>query len=182
VIRLFAALSLPPEIAGALAERRRGLLGARWRPLESLHITLRFFGELAENVAVDLDGELARIDAPAFELALQGAGHFGAGKAIDAVWAGVAANPELDRLAHACERAARRCGLAPETRRYHPHVTLAYLRRPDPLAVAGWIQANNLLHSPGFPVKRFALYSSRLGREGSRYSIERSYPLAERAP
>jgi 2'-5' RNA ligase len=57
-------------------------------------------------------------------------------------------------------------------------VTLAYLRRPEPAAVAVWIQANNLLASPPFPATAFGLYSSWRGEAGSRYRLERLYPLA----
>jgi 2'-5' RNA ligase len=179
MIRLFAALSLPDAIAAPLSARQGGLPGARWRPRESLHITLRFFGEIAEDRAEDLDGELAEIRAPVLDLALSGVGHFGEGAAIEAIWAGVADNPALGRLARACEAAARRCRLKPETRRFHPHVTLAYLRRPEPAGVAAWIQANNLLLSPPFSARAFGLYSSWRTREGSRYRLERAYPLAD---
>jgi 2'-5' RNA ligase len=182
VIRLFAALGLPPEIALSLGEHQGGLKGARWRPPESLHVTLRFFGEISEDVAADLDAELAGVASPSFSLDLEGVGCFGEGRDINAVWAGVAESAELARLAHACEAAARRCGLKPDTRRYHPHVTLAYLRRPQPMAVAAWIQANNLLRSPAFPIEHFGLYSSRLGREGSRYQRERVYEFDPLSP
>ncbi len=178
MIRLFAALALPPDIVQALGEHQLGLPGARWRPPESLHVTLRFFGDIAENLAADLDLELAGIDAPAFDLSLQGVGSFGEGADVEAVWAGVRDNPALRRLAGSCETAARRAGLKPQTRKYHPHVTLAYLRRPDPTAVAAWIQTHNLLHSPPFAAETFRLYSSWRSRDGSRYRSEGAYPLA----
>lgn len=178
MIRLFAALGLPDAIALPLIARQAGLSGARWRPRESLHVTLRFFGDIAEDLAADLDAELAAIAATRLELTLAGVGCFGEGEAIDAIWAGVSENPALNHLAHACEVAAQRSGLRPDTRRYHPHVTLAYLRRPDPVAVAAWIQSHNLLRSPPFEALSFGLYSSWSGKEGSRYRLERSYPLA----
>lgn len=177
MIRLFAALPVPAAIAEALEKRQTGLEGARWRPLEALHVTLRFFGEVREDVARDLDGELAAIDARAFEITLEGAGSFGDGQDIHAIWAGVSENAELNRLAAACETAARRAGLKPEKRRYRPHVTLAYLKRPDPAQVGAWIQANNLLKSPPIAVESFALFSSVLAREGAQYRVEAEYPL-----
>ncbi len=180
MIRLFAALRLPPDIALALGERQSGLMDARWRPRESLHVTLRFFGHVTEPVAADLEVELAALAGRGFELALDGVGCFGEGAHIEAVWAGVAASPGLGRLARACEMAARRASLKPDTRRYHPHVTLAYLRRPDPIAVAGWIQSNNLLRSPTFWIEDFGLYSSWQSREGSHYRLERVYSLDRR--
>lgn len=177
MIRLFAALAVPPEIGRALQTRQNGIDGARWRPLEALHVTLRFFGDVRQDVARDLDAELMSVSGRPFAIRLEGAGAFGEGPEIHAVWAGVAESPELKRLADACETAARRAGLKPEKRDYRPHVTLAYLRRPDPAHVAAWIQANNLLKSPEIAIDRFGLYSSHLGGEGSHYRLETEYRL-----
>ena len=177
MIRLFAALAIPSDVGRALQARQTGIDGARWRPLEALHVTLRFYGELREDVARDLDAELLKIAQPPFEIILQGAGSFADGGEIEAVWAGVAENPALTRLAKACEAAARRAGLKPDPRLYRPHVTLAYLRHADPAQVAAWIQTHNLLKSPVIPVTSFGLYSSFLGKAGSTYREEAAYPL-----
>lgn len=181
MIRLFAAVALPDEIIQALTRRQTGVEGARWRGPDQLHVTLRFFGELREDVARDLDAELSGIVAEPFQIELEGAGSFGEGPDIHAIWAGVAENAALKRLAKACETAARRTGLKPDTRHYHPHVTLAYLRRADPAEAARWIQANNLLKSPPITVERFGLYSSFLGSDGAHYRLEAEYPLLGRA-
>jgi 2'-5' RNA ligase len=172
MIRLFAALSLPDDVGTALQRRQTGVEGARWRPLEALHVTLRFFGEIREDIARDLDLELTAVRGAAFDLELQGVGAFGEGADIHTIWAGVADNPDLRRLAKACETAARRSGLKAETRHYRPHVTLAYLRHADPAEVGAWVQANNLLKSP--PIR---LYSSFLGSEQAHYRLEAEYPL-----
>jgi 2'-5' RNA ligase len=178
MLRLFAAVEVPPEIGEGLVRRQQGLPGARWRPTESLHITLRFFGSTAENVARDLDAELAAISGAPFELELEGVGSFGEGREVHAVWAGVSESEPLRRLASRCEAAARRAGLKPESRAYRPHVTLAYLRRAEPDRVGAWVQGHNLLKSPPFRVTWFGLYSSWPTSEGSRYELEREYPLA----
>lgn len=177
MIRLFAAIAVPDDIGAPLLRRQNGLPGARWRPLEALHITLRFFGDVQERVAEDLDLELSRITAPPIGLTLDGVGAFGEGPDIHAVWAGVAENPPLRTLAGRCETAARRARMAPDNRAWRPHVTLAYLRRPDPADVAAWIEANSLLRSPAFAVDRFGLYSTHQTSEGSRYVLERDYRL-----
>ncbi len=177
MIRLFAAVAVPADIAIALSRRQQGLEGARWRTAEQMHITLRFFGEIREDLARDLDAELSSVGGGRFEISLEGAGAFGEGGDISAIWAGVAESPELKRLAKACETAARRAGLKPETRNYRPHLTLAYLKRPEPDKVAAWIQANNLLKSPPIPVDRFGLYSSFLASDGAQYRLEAEYAL-----
>lgn len=177
MIRLFAAVAVPDEIAQALARRQTGLNGARWRTAEQLHLTLRFFGEVREDVARDLDAELSALAGGPFEVVLEGVGAFGEGADISAVWAGIAESEPLRRLARGCETAARRAGLKPETRNFRPHVTLAYLRRAEPDKVAAWIQANNLLKSPPIWVDRFGLYSSFLASDGAQYRLEAEYAL-----
>ena len=177
MIRLFAAVAIPPDIGEGLVRRQQGLPGARWRPPESLHITLCFFGAVAEDVAADLDAELSEISTAGFELELQGVGSFGGAEDLRAVWAGVVESEPLRRLAGRCASAARRAGLKPEARAYRPHVTLAYLKRADPGRAAAWIQGHNLLKSPPFRVGRFGLYSSWPSPEGSRYERERDYRL-----
>jgi 2'-5' RNA ligase len=177
MLRLFAALALPDDIAQALAARQTGLAGARWSPPGQLHVTLRFFGEIPRVEAADLDAELAGVEGDPITLTLEGVGTFGEAAEIRVLWAGVVENAPLRRLAARCESAARRAGLTPDKRVYSPHVTLAYLRRPDPGRVAAWVQTHNLLKSPEFQVAEFGLYSSWPTPEGARYALERSYPL-----
>jgi RNA 2',3'-cyclic 3'-phosphodiesterase len=177
VIRLFAAVAIPEEIGEGLVRRQQGLPGADWRPTEAFHITLRFVGEVSESLADDLDAELSVVSGEALTLSLAGVGCFQDGDDIHAIWAGVAENQALRRLAARCETAARRAGLEPDKRAWRPHVTLAYLHHPDPARVAAWIQGHNLLKSPPFRVTSFGLYSSRLGDAGAIYRREREYPL-----
>jgi 2'-5' RNA ligase len=177
MIRLFAALSIPPEIAQGLARRQEGVPGARWSSAENLHITLRFFGELPETTAADLDEALATIDGGGFDVELAGVGAFGEAQDVRSLWAGVAPSPSLTQLAKRCETAARLCGLKAETRAFRPHVTLAYLKRAPAHKVAAWIADHNLLRSPPWRAHRLDLYSSWRGEDGSRYELERAYPL-----
>jgi 2'-5' RNA ligase len=177
MIRLFAAIAVPDEIGEGLTRRQQGLPGARWRPTTAFHVTLRFFGEITESTADDLDAELSTISLAPITLALEGVGSFDDGGEPHAVWAGVAENEPLKRLAARCESAARRAGLPADRRAWRPHVTLAYLRRANPARVAAWIQGHNLLKSPPFTAGDFGLYSSHLSGQGASYRLERSYPL-----
>jgi 2'-5' RNA ligase len=116
MLRLFAAVAVPEDLGEALARRQKGVQGARWRPPESLHITLRFFGDVPENVADDIDSALSVVSGEPLTLELSGVGTFGEGADVHVLWAGVAENPALRRLAKAVETAARRAGLKPESR------------------------------------------------------------------
>jgi len=178
MLRLFAAVEIPPEAAEELTSRMRDLPGARWQASEKLHVTLRFFGEVREDCAADLDAELARVVCRPFELALRGVGVFGEGSEARAVWAGVEESEPLKVLAGRCESAARRAGLKADKRAWRPHVTMAYLKAPEPERVAGWLGTHALLRTPPFRVTWFGLWSSTLHPDGSRYDLEREYPLS----
>lgn len=177
MIRLFAAIPIPYDLGEDLSGRQGGLDGARWRPIEAFHITLRFIGDVAEPLADNINSALAAVRGKPFELNLESTGAFGEGRDIHAVWAGVGDSELLRILQGRCESACRRVGLKPETRKYRPHVTLAYLNHPDPAAVADWLARHSWLKSPPFKVDRFGLYSSRQTSEGSRYQLEREYLL-----
>ena len=117
MIRLFAALAIPDGVAQSLAPSQCGIAGARWRPAEALHVTLRFFGDVTEVVAEDLDAELAKVTGKPLTLSLSGVGAFDEGDRITAIWAGLQDNEGLRVLAGRCEAAARRAGQRGATRR-----------------------------------------------------------------
>jgi RNA 2',3'-cyclic 3'-phosphodiesterase len=62
MLRLFTAIPIPEDVAETLARRQSGLPGARWRPLDALHVTLAFYGEASERTADDLASELTRAE------------------------------------------------------------------------------------------------------------------------
>jgi RNA 2',3'-cyclic 3'-phosphodiesterase len=178
-VRLFAALAIPDDVAERLLALQKGVGGAKWRPRENLHLTLRFFGELAEPVANDVAEELAQLaDATTpFELQLKGAGSFGKADP-HTLWIGVAESAALKKLASACERTARRAGLAPAPRKFAPHVTLAYLANADLERVKAFEARLGLFKSRAWEVESFALYSSLVRKGGpSLYRLEAEYFL-----
>ena len=177
MIRLFVALSLPHELRVRLAGLRGQVPGARWVPPENMHITLRFIGEVDTATADDVHGELERIDTGPPEIRLSGVGQFESRGQVRALWAGVERNEELQRLQAKVEKACQRVGLAPETRRFHPHVTLARCKSTNLARVAHFIEDHSAFAAPAFQADSFVLYSSTLGRTGSVYSPEVEYPL-----
>ncbi len=178
-VRLFAALDLPDDVAERLMALMKGVPGAKWRPRENLHLTLRFFGDVPEPVADDIDaalGEVGEVNGP-FELQLKGAGSFG-GADPHALWIGARDSAELTKLAKDCERAARRAGLKPEGRKFAPHVTLAYLSNAAIDRVQAFEQRVALFETRPFRVERFGLYSSQVRKSApSLYRLEAEYPL-----
>lgn len=175
--RLFVALSIPEAAAETLERLQTGLIGARWRPRENFHLTLRFIGEADRHGFAEIRSALAKVDAPGFDLQLSGLGFFGDRKPR-ALWVGAAPSPELMHLQTKVETAMARAGFAGEGRKFTPHITLANIKGLPPGRVAELCAANGLFSCERFRVEEFHLYSSRLGREASHYTIEESYALS----
>ncbi|WP_372422009.1 RNA 2',3'-cyclic phosphodiesterase [Salinarimonas chemoclinalis] len=176
--RLFVGLEIPEDVVATLAACRGGLPGARWVEPENYHVTLRFIGDVDEDVAEDVYALLAerRPRAPV-EIVLDGLGCFGGDKP-HAVFATVHASEALVALHDEAERLVRRAGLAPERRRFTPHVTLARLRRVPPRDVAAWIAARAPFERLAFSAERIAVFSAREQTGGGPYVVEAAYPLA----
>ena len=176
-LRLFAALPVPEDIGETLKPLMKGVPGARWRPRENFHITLRFFGEMDERQAEDLDAELAAIQAPAFTLGLEGAGWFGKADP-HALWLGLSDTGPVTALNAKCDKAARRAGLAPDPRKFHPHMTLAYLQGTPMDRLERFIKRCEGLETEAWPVTHFTLYASWTHRgEANIYEALADYPL-----
>ena len=179
--RLFTGIEIPSGIAEALNRLRGGLPGARWIERENYHITLRFLGDIDDRAAHDAASVLADIRKPAFDLHFDGLASFG-GRKPRSVHAQVVATPALLHLQDEHERLMRRIGLAPETRKFTPHVTLARLRNTSSHDVAHYLSERGFFRTAPFPVTRFVLFSSRASSGGGPYVVEESYPLQVASP
>ncbi len=178
MVRLFVAVDLPAPVRQRLAVLQGGVPAARWVQAESLHLTLRFIGEVDYATARDIDAALGRIRAPAFEVSIAGVGCFGPDKRPRALWAGTDPSPPLQFLRDKVDRAVVAAGLAPDDRKFKPHITLARFRdRPGPRLIR-WMTDNSLLRIQPVPVDRFVLFESTLGGEGAIYRPVADYPLS----
>jgi 2'-5' RNA ligase len=174
--RLFVGLELPEPVRLRLSLVAGPLPGARWIEPESLHITLRFAGDIDNRTADELVGFLDDIDLPAFDISIREIAAFG-GREPKVIYAGVEGGPALEQLQRATERAARSAGLAPEARTFKPHVTLARLKGTPPEVVARFLGSRAGLALSPFPVERFILFSSRPHVGGGPYVVENVFPL-----
>ena len=176
--RLFTGLEIPADVGFALSLKRGGLSGARWIDADNYHITLRFIGDVDHQTANEVADSLDRLsNSMRFEVRMTHLGSFGGDKPR-ALYAGVEPSEALNRLQAAQERVLQRAGLAPEGRKFVPHVTLARLRGTPAFDVARFMAEAGRFEPLQFPVGRFVLFSSRDSVGGGPYVVEQSYPLA----
>ncbi len=171
MIRLFVGLELPTATRQALALLRGGVDGARWQTDAQYHLTLRFIGEVETRRAGEIADALGRIRFAPFALDIEGLGVFGKLRKPRALWAGVRDPAPLKHLHEKIDQALDRVGIAPETRKYRPHVTLARFRGRC-ARLERYLVDHRDFATPRITVDHFALFSSHLGHEGARYVVE----------
>lgn len=178
MFRLFVGIALPQEVRIRLSMLCSGLPGAKWIDAESMHLTLRFIGEVRGDLAEDIDAALQQVDAPAFDLLLTGIDCFENGGKPHTVWTGVDKQPLLSHLRDKVESALVRAGCEPERRKFKPHVTLARLRGGSEGGRLGaFMQQYNRIAVGPFLVDSFTLFRSHLGSEKAHYEALVEYPL-----
>ena len=176
-VRCFAALPVPEPAAAALervvAPLRAGTWPVRWVRPEGIHITLKFYGEVAEERAAAIAESLAFATGGIGPLGLAFAG-FGAFPAPDrprVLWAGLDAPSALEILQDRIETRAEGMDFPGEGVVFRPHVTIGRVREGEriPRAESDRLLATALTDQ--FSVDRVVLYSSVPGPGGAVYSI-----------
>ena len=174
--RLFVALRPPHAIRAALVAAMHGISGARWQDDEQLHLTLRFIGEVDRHRAEDIAAALGGLHAAAVTARIAGVSLFERQGRAHMMWAGVAPHEPIAALHRKVDQLLARVRIAPETRAFVPHITLARLNRASG-PVAPFLALHSDLASPDFTFGHVTLYESEMGHGGSRYHPVARYPL-----
>lgn len=176
MIRLFVGLSIPDDHRRELSLIQNGVKDARWIDAENLHITLRFIGEVDEDVAAEVVEALRYVTATPFDVTLKGVGTFGSPP--HSLWVGAEDTPTgaLSHMHASVESALVRAGLPPEGRKFTPHVTLTRFRRSvNPGRLAQHLSTHAGFALPPFTVQGFTLFQSHLGHTGAHYTPLSTY-------
>lgn len=170
-MRLFIAIDIPDRAKQQLQQLQDPNLGVRWTSPGTMHLTLRFVGEVEKfsqkNQLVD---ELASIQVPSFEMTIKGLGYFPPRKQPKVVWAGIKQNNTLMKLQKSVEQACRSVGFDPEKRPYKPHITIARVKNVSKKEVNTFFNQHKRVRIEEIPVEEFILYESKLHPDGAIHS------------
>jgi len=133
------AIELPEDVRARLVQLRRrvdrGGTEIRWSRPETMHLTLKFLGDVkAESIAEVTEacrgaaGGAGGAGASPVEVAVEGLALFPSPKRPRVVSGRVAAGDGLVALQAAVERGLAKAGFAAERRGYRPHVTVGRLK------------------------------------------------------
>lgn len=184
-LRLFAAISLSPEILNklqAVLDQAASIpSGVRWAEPVNLHLTLKFFGEMSEEqlpLITDLLAKTAARHAP-FPLDLAGFEGFPNSRNPKVLFVPVRLGQEKVKvLAEDMEKASSVFGFPSEKKSFHAHLTLGRVKTEKNLTEV-WEQLTRLCHESfgNFEAASFSLYQSRLTGDGPVYNRLREFTL-----
>ncbi|MBU2648366.1 RNA 2',3'-cyclic phosphodiesterase [bacterium] len=176
--RLFIAIDLPGQLKTEISVLcAYGLPGVAWVDSDQLHLSLRFVGEVNEQVSESIQTCLLKVQQSSFSMTLQGVGTFPGGKSPRVIWVGVEKNKSLLQLKNKVEYQLNRISIEGEKRRFHPHVTIGRVKTSKIKRIGDYLAHFDLYRSEPFPVERISLFSSLLTPVGAKYTKLMDYPL-----
>ena len=187
-MRLFVALDIDETIRHRIRDFIEGVCqfapAARWVRPESLHVTLKFIGEIAEGEVKKIQQALKTISAESFDLNFCGYGFFPDGKAPRVFWIASEGGAKLTLLAKTVDEALVGVGVPKEEHAFNAHLTLArggrgsgsprkqktdrpnrsFKRLQEKLAAVPAAEFGTMI------AREFFLYQSQLAPGGSKYT------------
>lgn len=186
MIRSFIAIELPDEIRHALAEvqknLRRDVGGVRWVEPGSIHLTLKFLGDIpAEQIQPIAAAAMGVVqDEPPLGLGVSGLGAFPNPRRPRVIWVGIGGDvARLGRLQTRLEEALEPLEFPREERAFRPHLTVGRVkdpRRPPDLTRA--LADVTVPRCNSFDVREILLYKSDLRPTGAIYTKLQHLPFA----
>jgi 2'-5' RNA ligase len=175
-IRAFVALDLDPTSVrrvARVADRLRmgsGAPSATWTPVEKMHVTLKFAGELRAAAVPLLGPALAPLvegkGAPqACRLRLDAFPSMNDAQIVVVELEDTSGG--LGKLADRVEKLLQKHGVPKEARAFRPHVTLARLKRP--YDARRWLRVELAASAGECRATALTLYRSDLEADGSSY-------------
>jgi len=178
VIRSFIAIELPETVRRRLEaltlELKKAEAAVGWVRPESIHLTLKFLGNVSPEVIERIKPVLAEIAlrSRVFQVQAAGCGAFPNTKQPRIIWVGLRGDSEaISRLQKEVESAMVPFGFEPEGRPFRPHLTIGRVKGRQRLqSLQQILLARQEFTAEPFDVTELVLYKSELRPDGARYT------------
>jgi RNA 2',3'-cyclic 3'-phosphodiesterase len=177
VWRVFCAVELPDDVRARLQEHIARLrkevpdASASWSRVENIHLTLKFFGNVALEHIPKISAASTRTTEQfsRFQIEVGNSGVFPRPSRAQVLWIGV--SDPSDKLAALQKRFEDECaaeGFEKEDRAYRPHLTIARLRKPERRLADTHLQMT--FEPIAVPLHELIIFRSELSSKGSKYT------------
>ncbi|MFA4911737.1 MAG: RNA 2',3'-cyclic phosphodiesterase [Desulfobacteria bacterium] len=184
-IRSFLAIELPKEIIGKLSEIQDNLKTSgsqvKWVKPESIHLTLKFFGNIEEKTVDDISQVVKKVTAKigAFIINVKDIGVFPNMLRPRVIWVGVESSGRtLNILCKETEDSLKKIGFEPEEREFRAHLTLGRVKSlKDKKQLTEQIEKLKGCEVGSFRVENLFLFKSDLRPTGAVYTKLETFNL-----
>ncbi|HEU4479931.1 MAG TPA: RNA 2',3'-cyclic phosphodiesterase [Pyrinomonadaceae bacterium] len=184
--RVFCAIEIPSRTRQRVLQHITKLrasvpdVRASWSRENSIHLTLKFFGEIPEALVNNLGTAISRAvsGVVAFPILIADSGEFPQRRDPRVLWIGVTdLKAQLSNLHQRLETEFENVGFPRDTRAFHPHLTLARLRNQRGARDIARIHEELSFPPEEITVTELLLIRSELSSKGSKYTTISTHPL-----
>ena len=178
-LRTFLAIDLNQSVRQRVSELMSFIssdtTATKWVEPESLHVTVKFLGDVDDVKISDVCRSTAEAAAAhrRFDCHCRKLGAFPRDDRPRTIWVGVdAEQDELLSLHRSVDQALSQLGFRQDARRFHPHITIGRVRGGhDCPILASAISSCKDAELGSSPVDEITVYSSELTRQGPIYTV-----------
>jgi RNA 2',3'-cyclic 3'-phosphodiesterase len=187
--RTFCAVELPGSVRVQLQDHVRRLretvpdASASWTRVENIHLTLKFFGNVATERIPKISAAVERAikKSPPFPIGIGKTGVFPKPSRAQVLWIGVGdPSGKLSELQRQLENECAKEGFEKEDRAYRPHLTIARLRKPEGARLLAEAHLNLDFEPAEITLSELIVFRSELSSKGSRYTAISKHELSAR--
>ena len=170
-MRLFIALNLPP--LDLFTTLQKEIDDPDLRMVKTFHLTLKFLGEVNESIVKNIVEQLTHLTLQPLTLTFDHIGFFPNSSRPQVVWVGINEQEEVMLLQKKID--ASLSTLFPLDKHFHPHVTLARVKRIS--TPNTWLKKTYELKIPTTVTQTssFSLIQSNLTPQGPVYTVLREF-------
>ena len=188
--RLFCAVELPAEVRKQLEEHilklRKAVpdVAASWSRVENIHLTLKFFGNVALDriPAISEAASRAVAEFSSFPIGVGNTGVFPKPSRAQVLWIGVSdPSGKLSALQERLENECAAEGFPKEDRAYHPHLTIARIRRPEGARRLADAHLQMQFPTTNIALNELVMFRSELSPKGSKYTAISKHPIRKQS-
>ncbi len=191
-MRAFIAIELPEEVRDILSkiqdELKQTRADVKWVAAENIHLTLKFLGEIEQELVKKIQAileEIAQNNSP-FSLHLSNLGAFPKLQYPRVVWFGAIDDQPVLNIAKDLESQMLKIGFPAESRPFSSHITLGRVRsglnRKVLVEKIEFLNKNLSPPLPEFKVFGLTLFKSTLTPHGPLYEAVFNCPLRAKNP
>ena len=177
--RVFCAVELPDEVRAQLQDHVNHLreavadVAASWTRVENIHLTLKFFGDLALDRIPKISAAASRAtkEFSPIHISVGSTGVFPKPSRAQVLWIGVSdPSGELSALQRGLENEFAVEGFAKENRYFRPHLTIARIRKPEGARRLAETHLKTEFEPTEIKLTELIVFRSELSSKGSKYT------------